>query len=101
MEVLAITCLLSLIFGALTGSYFRIAAFNDERILNSSLFRYFYATAALLSLSILSFYVFMPPILNDLSLMIFHLTCFSIAFLSYSSSYLLAHNLMFKEVMAE
>ena len=55
MELLVLTGIVSLLFGSIAGSYFKMAAVNDEKIINSPLFGQCYSFAALACLSILYF----------------------------------------------
>ena len=93
MELLVLTGIVSLLFGSIAGSYFKMAAVNDEKIINSPLFRQCYFFAALACLSILYFYFSAPTVALGYTIIAVHLSCASVAFLCYSGSYFLSHSL--------
>ena len=93
MEILFIIAIFSLIFGCLNGSYFTISELNDDKIINHPLFRTLFLAGVILSLSMMSYFVFIEYNAMAVPLVLFHVACLSLAFLVYSSGYLTAHAL--------
>lgn len=93
MELFFIVGFLSFLFGLLNGSYFSIAAFNDNKILRHPLFKWVVALGGASSLMTLFFY-FSEQVSNIASsVMLLHFSYASIVYLVYSGSYFLGHSL--------
>ena len=93
MEILFILCLLSFLFGALNGSYFKIVAFDDNKILQHNAFRFFYTISVFVSLFIIGLYFFFHAEAWVVQLALYHAVCISCCFLFYSASYFASHAL--------
>ena len=91
METFIIIAILSLIMGMLNGSYFSLAACNDNKLILNPYFFILIAIAMCSTMMVFGAYLYSYVTGNSIGEMLFYLICFSVFFIFYSASYLFMH----------
>ena len=84
---------LAFVLGSLNGSYFKIAAFDDQKIINHPLFRIVFVAAVFASLLLLGYTFFLQASFASVPPLNLRLADVSVGFLVYSTFYFIAHSL--------